>query len=266
MKTPMITRLLSILLLISLSTIASTLKTHKSDSRNAYFIIRSEWDDRCVAYMNNDLILDANCKLAQSVWESTKGQINNVALKNYYGGKYLNFIAKNPVPQMISEPTGNSRFNFQVVHPKNRRWPNNRSYWGVTYHVIRNSVTGLCLMVSGNVMRQLNCNPSLPEHLSFEQVSFDPSWKKSPERVADEIAKIAPPVIPAPVKPAPVKPVPVIAAPVIPAPVIPVLPVMPLPVLPVPTLPVLPVPTLPVLPVPTLPTQQVPLVRRKCIR
>ena len=215
----MITRLLSILFLFSLSTFGMSMSAKTGTGAGGFFIIRSEWDDRCVAFMNNDLVLDANCKLAQSVWESPKGIMNNVPLKNYYGGKYLNFVRGNAVPQMIDVPTGNSKFNFQVVHPRNRRWPNNKAYWGVTYHVIRNSVTQLCLMVSGNVMRQLNCDPSKPEHLSFEEVPFNPAWVKSPERVATE-AKLNPPVVLPPVVLPPVVLPPVVLPPVVLPPVV----------------------------------------------
>ena len=244
MKTKMINRLLSILLLATLSSIATALKLNQTP--NAYFIIRSEWDDRCVAYLNNDLVLNANCNLAQSVWESTKGQTTNVALKNYFGGKYLNFVAGQPVPKMIDQPIGNSRFNFQVVHPRNRRWPNNRSYWGVTYHVVQNTVTRLCLMVAGDVMRQLNCNPSKPEHLSFEQVPFNPTWVKSPERIAEEVKKAAPPA-------PPVIPPPPVVKPVIPPPPPVVIQVLPPP----------PPVVVPVIPPPPV---VVPPSRRKCTR
>ena len=231
MKTKMINRLLSILLLATLSSIATALKLNQTP--NAYFIIRSEWDDRCVAYLNNDLVLNANCNLAQSVWESTKGQTTNVALKNYFGGKYLNF-----------------------VHPRNRRWPNNRSYWGVTYHVVQNTVTRLCLMVAGDVMRQLNCNPSKPEHLSFEQVPFNPTWVKSPERIAEEVKKAAPPA-------PPVIPPPPVVKPVIPPPPPVVIQVLPPP--PPVVVPVIPPPPV-VVPVIPPPPVVVPPSRRKCTR
>ena len=126
-------------------------------------------DDGCVSYKNNDLVLIASCKLSLYVWKSTKGQINKFALKNYYGGKYPNFVSENPVPQMISELTRNSRFNFQVQHYRNNRFPNNRSYWGVTHHIIRNTASQFWSMVIGNVMRKLNCKPSKPEHLNLEK-------------------------------------------------------------------------------------------------
>ena len=214
----MIYRLLSVLFLVTVAFTAN-LKARVNQAGFGYFIIRNEWDDRCVAYMNNVLRLESNCKLAQSVWESTKGVTQNVAVKNYFGGRYLSFISGNPNPQMLETPAGNSRFNFQVVHPRNRRYPNNRTYWGVTYHVIRNAATGLCLMVNGDLMKQQQCNPSKPEHLSFEEVPFNPSWVKSPERVADEkkVEQAKIPIIPPPPVVLPPLPPLVIVLPPVPA-------------------------------------------------
>jgi len=34
-------------------------------------------------------------------------------------------------------------------------------------------------MVNGDMMYQQNCNPSRPEHLSFEEVKKNPSWTKA---------------------------------------------------------------------------------------
>jgi hypothetical protein len=62
---------------------------------------------------------------------------------------------------------------------RSRRWPNNQSYWGITYHVIQNTATKKCLMVNGGLMYQQDCNPGRPEHLSFEIVEKNPSWTKA---------------------------------------------------------------------------------------
>ncbi len=207
---------ISILLLSQIVTVhlLNSKKIASNKSSNViggYFIIRNEYDDRCVAYRNNDLVLDANCALAESVWESTKGQTKNIKLKSYYEQKYLNFVGGNPIPQMSKNPEGNTNFDFILVHARNRRWPANRSYWGVSYHVVKNTSTNLCLMVDGNFMRQKNCNPAKPEHLSFEEVPFNKEWKKNP-------AVVSPPT-PKPVIITPPTPAPVIITPPIPAPV-----------------------------------------------
>jgi hypothetical protein len=205
----MIFRLLSVLFLFAITSVAfaSNLKARGKQSGYGFFIIRSEWDDRCVAYVNGNLILVKDCSMGQAVWEGVKGQTRNIFLKNYYTGRFLSFQRGVRLPQML----GNSadalaKWNFNVVHQRNRRWPANRSYWGVTYHVIQNVGTGLCLMVNGDTVSQLNCNPGKPEHLSFEPVNFNAAWQKSPERVAEE-QKANPPPAPAP-RPLPV-PVPV---------------------------------------------------------
>jgi hypothetical protein len=204
----MIFRLLSVLFLFSITSVAfaSNLKARGKQAGYGFFIIRSEWDDRCVAYINGNLVLVKDCQMGQAVWEGVKGQTRNISLKNYYTGKYLGFQPGVRLPQMLGGSANNlAKWNFNVVHQRNRRWPNNRSYWGVTYHVIQNVGTNLCLMVNGDTVSQLNCNPGKPEHLSFEPVNFNTAWQKSPERVAEE-QKANPP--PAPRPPAPQPPVP----------------------------------------------------------
>ena len=172
----MIYRLLSVLFILSICSVAYASSLRSRVNQNAdYFIIRSEWDDRCVAYIAGNLQLEKNCALGEAVWESTAGSKTNVSLKNYFTGKYLAFAPGVKKPLMNDAPVGLAKFTFQVVHQRNRRYPGNQSYWGVIYHVIRNTATGLCLMVDGNIVSQLNCNPGRPEHLSFEHLSFENS-------------------------------------------------------------------------------------------
>jgi hypothetical protein len=188
------------------------MKTGMKQAGFGYFIIRSEWDDRCVAYVNNQLVLVSNCQMGQAVWEGKHGQTQNIAIKNYFTGKYLGFQPGVRTPLMLDNPNNNfSKWNFQSIHGHNRRWPANRSYWHITYHIIRNIGTGLCLMVSGDTVGQLNCNPGKPEHLSFEEVKFNNAWQKSPERIAEEKQKeifIRPVISPGPrpvIAPAPIQ-------------------------------------------------------------
>jgi hypothetical protein len=133
---------------------------------------------------------------------------------------------------MSKNPEGNTNFDFILVHARNRRWPANRSYWGVSYHVVKNTSTNLCLMVDGNFMRQKNCNPAKPEHLSFEEVPFNKEWKKNPEVVSPPTPAqvIITPPTPAPVIITPPTPKPVIITPPTPAPVI-ITPPTPAPVI-----------------------------------
>jgi len=170
------------------------LKARVEQAGFGYFIIRSEWDDRCVAYINGGLFLVKDCQMGQAVWEGVRGQTKNIALKNYYTGIYLGFKPGVKVPQMLTSSTNAfAKWNFNVIHVNNRRYPNNKSYYGIVYHTIQNVGTKLCLMVNGDTVSQLNCNPGKPEHLSFEEVKFNPVWQKSPERIAVE-KKTAPAV------------------------------------------------------------------------
>ena len=182
---------LSIMFLFSLYSIMSAafLKDRTNLPGTGFFIIRSEWDDKCVAFMKNDLVLDENCNLSQSIWESTNGRTSNVTLRNYYSGKFLSFVNGNPRPLMLDEPSGNSRFDIQFVHSKNKRWIDDKKYWQVNYYVIKNISTKLCLMLNGDFMRQLKCDPNRPEHLSFESVPLNPKWVKSPDRIVYEKKK-----------------------------------------------------------------------------
>jgi hypothetical protein len=200
-------------LTISSVAFGSSLKTRVNQQTN-YFIIRSEWDDRCVAYVGGSLVLTPNCKIGEAVWESVKAPVTY--LKNYFTGKFLSFQPGVRAPTMgTTNNTNLAKFQFIVVHQRNRRYPGNQAYWGVTYHVIRNMQTGLCLMVDGNIVSQLTCNPGRPEHLSFEQVAYQPTWQKSPERVAEEQKAAAPPAPPAPIHvPAPIAPAPIAPAPI----------------------------------------------------
>ena len=201
-------KLLSVLFLLSIYsfTFVASLKVREKQS-SAYYLIRNEYDDRCVAHLMGTLKLEENCNLGESVWKTTKGQTQNISLQNVKSEKYLSFgDASDPSPKMISTP---ELFHLQTVHVKNRRYPSDQKYWGITYHVIQNARTRRCLMVWGETMQQRGCNPSRPEHLSFQEVPFNPIWgPKGPAGETNVVLKPLEPVNPpvTPVNP-PVTPV-----------------------------------------------------------
>jgi len=159
--------------------------TLKAQQTKYYFRMRNEYDQRCVALLNNDLVLTPNCDIGEAAWESSNvsdsQSVQNVWLRNYYYQHYLSFNQGAPIPVLSGDPGSNSRWTFQLIHNRNRRYPNDRSYWNINYYVVKNLGTGLCLMVNGDVMRQKGCDPAKPEHISFESIPFNPNWKESPE-------------------------------------------------------------------------------------
>jgi len=205
-------RLLSILFLLTIFSVswAARLKAKAGQAGFGYFIMRNEYDDRCVAYINGVIQLTTNCNAGEAVWEGEKGKVINIAIKNYFTGKYLSFTpgVQSPVMNAISPNNNNARWTYQFVHQRSRRWPANPKYFGVSYYVVNNVGTRLCLMVNGNLMLQKGCNPSLPEHISFEEVPFNKDWKKSPERIKEETKTPPPPTPPTPVTPVTPKPKP----------------------------------------------------------
>ena len=166
----------SMMVLFLLCLTSFTLEKNLSRQSTNYYIIRNEWDDRCVSLVNGLAVL-GQCGLGESIWI---GNSSGTTLRNYYSGKYLAFQPGNPnAIEVVSPTTKNEQWSFIQVHQRNRRWPSNQSYWGVRYYVLQNSGTRLCLMVDGNNLLQKNCNPERPEHLSYEKVPFNALWRKN---------------------------------------------------------------------------------------
>jgi hypothetical protein len=53
-------------------------------------------------------------------------------------------------------------------------------YWNITYYVVKNIGTGKCLHVFGKDIVQSRCKPEKREHLSLEEVQFNPTWFRKP--------------------------------------------------------------------------------------
>ncbi len=78
----------SMMVLFLLCLTSFTLEKNLSRQDTDFYIIRSEWDDRCVNLVNGQTIL-GDCSSGQAVWIlPTSGQLT---LRNYYSGKYLAF-------------------------------------------------------------------------------------------------------------------------------------------------------------------------------
>jgi hypothetical protein len=157
----------------------------------SYFVIRNEWDNRCVAFIARQFVLVRDCQMPQAVWELTEKSTIHVALKNYYADRFLAFKTSERTPLMIEKDENNlSKWNLKPVHTRNRRWSNDVNYWNVTYNVIQNVGTGACLMIDGDTVSQSSCQINRPEHLSFQEVEFDPTWIKNYEKYEDKIKNL----------------------------------------------------------------------------
>jgi len=158
--------LIDLRLSLSLISMKKSLKVHQNPSY--YFKMRNENDGRCVTLVNGDLVLNQDCSVGEAVWESSNvsdpSQATNIWLKNFNTQRYLSFATPVIAVPVLSEKDlgDNSRWNFALVHQGNRAFPDDATMANVTYYVIQNVGTQLCLMVDNNVnMRQKKLRDNL---------------------------------------------------------------------------------------------------------
>jgi|LauGreDrversion4_2_1035121.scaffolds.fasta_scaffold768938_1 hypothetical protein len=182
----------SVLFLIVLTSMASALKIKPKVNKTArnttnstnttalnrtiksrLFVMRSEWDDRCVAYVQGKIVLVKDCQMEEAVWKTKSKGFAKVTITNYKNGKYLGFIAGNKNPQLFAQPNNGTYWKFNALHKRNTRWPLDQSYWNISYHTVENFNIHSCLTVDGDNLYQLKCMPAKPEALSFEVVKLE---------------------------------------------------------------------------------------------
>ena len=82
----MIMKLISVLFLFGLTSMAfaTNLRSEvKKGTKPRFFVMRSQWDDRCVASVKGNIVLVKDCTSLEAVWKTDNEGFAKVTFKNF---------------------------------------------------------------------------------------------------------------------------------------------------------------------------------------